>query len=522
MLGSALILFREVFEAALIIGIVMAATKGVLGRGRWVLFGIGGGLAGASLVAVFAQTIGGAAEGVGQEYFNAGVLFLAVCMLGWHNVWMSRHGREIARQVGEVGQAVALGTRPLYVVASVVGLATLREGSEVVLFLYGILLSGTAAMDMLIGSVGGLISGMAIGCALYFGLLRIPTKHLFTVTSWMILLLAAGLASQGAHYLVQAGTLPTLGQAIWDSSHILSERSILGQLLHTLIGYSARPSGIQLVFYTVTLVAIGILMLLYGGTAKPKLNTTTRTMAALLAGGLLMAGFASKAHATQQIYGPHIEKGEAEIELKSHVDFDGNSSKNKKNKHKLALAYGFTDWWKQEILFEYEQEQGESLNYEAVEFESIFRLTPKGAYYADLGLYFEYSLGDDAGKADKLKLGPIFQKSFGRTVITFNTLFRKEIGANQEKEVEFEYKWQARYRLMREFEFGLEAYGNPGEINDFNAVSAQNHQLGPVIYGKLPLTNRTGFKYDLGLLFGLTSGSPDITLKWVIEYEIHI
>ena len=282
MLASALILFREVFEAALIIGIVMAATKGVSGRSRWVRYGSGGGLAGASLVAAFAQTIGETAEGMGQEYFNAGVLFLAVGMLGWHNVWMSRHGREIARQMNEVGKAVSLGARPLYVLATVVGLATLREGSEVVLFLYGIALSGAAAMEMLIGSAGGLAGGVAVGFALYFGLLRIPTKHLFTVTSWMILLLAAGLASQGAHYLVQAGVLPPFGQAIWDSSHLLSERGMLGQLLHTLVGYSARPDGIQLVFYVATLITIGALMRRYGGAAMPKPNAALRTMAVLL------------------------------------------------------------------------------------------------------------------------------------------------------------------------------------------------------------------------------------------------
>ncbi len=289
MLASALILFREVFEAALIIGIVMAATKEVVGRTRWVLFGIGGGLVGAAGVAVFAQNIGTAAEGMGQEYFNAAVLFLAVLMLGWHNVWMSRHGREIAQQMNAVGDAVSLGARPLYALAIVVGLATLREGAEVVLFLYGIALGGGAAAEMMTGSLLGLAAGGALGAALYFGLLRIPTKHLFRVTSWMILLLAAGLASQGAHYLVQADLLPTFGQAIWDSSHLLSERSMTGQLLHVLIGYSARPDGIQLVFYVATLLIIGGLMRLYGTTVALKANGNGAkpVLALLVAAGMV-------------------------------------------------------------------------------------------------------------------------------------------------------------------------------------------------------------------------------------------
>ncbi len=519
MLASALILFREVFEAALIIGIVLAATKGVTARGRWVLFGIGGGLLGATMVAFFAQAISEAAEGMGQEYFNAGVLFLAVLMLGWHNVWMSRHGREIAQQMNAVGEAVSLGARPLYALAIVVGLATLREGSEIVLFLYGIALSGGAAAEMLMGSATGLAGGAAVGAALYFGLLRIPTKHLFTVTSGMILLLAAGLASQGAHYLVQAGVLPTLGQAIWDSSHLLSERSTMGQFLHTLIGYSARPDGIQLVFYIATLLAIGTLMRLYGAAIPLKPNGAKHALLAFLAAGALLAASAFPAHATQKVYSPHVEQGEAEIEYRGHLDIDDDSSKNKKNKHKLDLGYGFTDFWWAEVVFEYEKEPGKRTNFEAVEFENVFQLTPQGAYYADLGLYTEYALADDAGKPDKVKFGPILEKTFGRTSMAINTFFKKEIGAHQEKEFEFEYAWRLKYRYMPQFEFGLEAYGKPGEMNDFKAVSDQEHQLGPVIYGKFPITNMSGFKYEAGLLFGLTSGTPDASFKWLVEYE---
>src|ERR1051325_10546551 len=96
MLGALIIVFREVIEAGLIVGIVMAATRGVFGRGRWVSFGIIAGIAGASVVALFAGAISEAFQGSGQELFNAGVLSIAVVMLMWHNAWMARHGREIA------------------------------------------------------------------------------------------------------------------------------------------------------------------------------------------------------------------------------------------------------------------------------------------------------------------------------------------------------------------------------------------------------------------------------------------
>ena len=262
MLATAIIVFREVLEAALIVGIVMAAAQGVARRGLWVSIGIVGGVAGAALVAAFAGSIADAVAGVGQELLNATVLFTAVAMLAWHNIWMKQHGREMASEAADLSRAVASGSRPLYALAIVVGVALLREGSELVLFLYGIAASGSGGetVPMLTGGAFGLAAGVAAGAALYLGLLRIPMKHLFTVTSWLILLLAAGLASQGAAFLVQADLLPELSPMVWDTSALLADDSIAGRVLRTLIGYTAQPSGIQLVFYAGTLLTIGALM----------------------------------------------------------------------------------------------------------------------------------------------------------------------------------------------------------------------------------------------------------------------
>ena len=138
MLGALIIVFREVIEAGLIVGIVMAATRGVPDRSRWIMIGIGAGVLGAAIVAMFAGAISEAFQGAGQELFNASVLGVAVIMLMWHNAWMARHGREIADEMRRVGTAVSEGAKPLTALAIVVGLAVLREGSEVVLFLYGI------------------------------------------------------------------------------------------------------------------------------------------------------------------------------------------------------------------------------------------------------------------------------------------------------------------------------------------------------------------------------------------------
>jgi len=270
MIATLIVVFREVIEAALVVGIVLAASRGVPRRGLWVSAGVLGGIAGAALVAAFASAIAAAMEGIGQELFNAGILFAAVAMLGWHNIWMSRHGRELSAEANRIGTDVLEGARPLYALAVVCGVAVLREGSEVVLFLYGIAVAGgNTSTSMVGGGALGLIAGIALGTALYRGLLVIPLRALFAVTSGLILLLAAGMASQGAAFLMQADVLPALGNNVWDTSFLLTERSVLGQVLHVLTGYTAKPAGIQLVFYLVTITVIGTLMYLFRHDARP-------------------------------------------------------------------------------------------------------------------------------------------------------------------------------------------------------------------------------------------------------------
>src|SRR5579875_3898134 len=235
MLGVALLVFREVLEAALIVTVVAAATRGVARRGTFIGGGIALGVIGAIVVAIFAGAIEEAVGGSGQELFNASVLLAAVVMIGWHVTWMSSHGKEMVRHMQQVTDSVKAGSSSVAMLLAVVALAVLREGSEIVLFLYGM-----AA------------SGVAVGFALYFGLLRIPIRHFFTATNWMLVLLAAGLASTAAGFLIQANWLPAWGNQLWNTSWLLGNGSLVGQALHVLVGYEARPAGMQLVFWLVT------------------------------------------------------------------------------------------------------------------------------------------------------------------------------------------------------------------------------------------------------------------------------
>lgn len=257
MLASLLIVFREVMEAGLIVGIVLAATCGIAGRTFWVLGGIAAGVAGAVLVALFAGTLEEAFAGNGQEVFNAAILCIAVVMLAWHNLWMASHGRQMAAEMKALGQQVASGDRSMLAMAVVIAIAVLREGSEVVLFLYGIAISAEVGFGaMLAGGLLGILGGAALSFVLYRGLLAIPLRWLFSVTSGLVALLAAGMAGQAAALLAQDGLLPAWGYDLWDTSWLLSDGSLAGRAATALFGYTARPLGIQLAAWAATLVIL--------------------------------------------------------------------------------------------------------------------------------------------------------------------------------------------------------------------------------------------------------------------------
>jgi high-affinity iron transporter len=517
-IAAALIVLREVFEAALIVGIVLAATRGVSRRGLWIAGGIALGVVGAIVVAGFAERIAMALEGVGQELFNAGVLLAATAMLGWHNVWMKTHGADLAREMKSVGRDVSSGTASLSVLLLVVGLAVLREGSEVVLFLYGIAAGGADSGQLLAGSALGLAGGVLIGWLLYRGLLQIPTRHLFGVTGWLLLLLAAGMAAQAAGFLVQAGSLPSLADPLWDSSSWLPEHGVFGQVLHALVGYSERPSGMQLVFFLSVALVLGVAMKLYDRPAAPAARAASLGALALACAlGGLSALTPSPARAAHVIYSPIVEEGEVALEFRGHRDFDSADDRDGAEQHKLALEYAPTARWNTEIFGEWEKEPGESLEATEIAWENIFQLTEQGKYWADFGLLAEYAHSLEDGGHDALELGVLAEKQFEHSVTTVNVLAEREFEDGAKAEMEYAVRW--RYRLGRAFEPGVEVHGEFGEWGEFGRAKDHRHQAGPAAAGEFGGGGHGAFKYEAALLFGLTHDAPDTTVRLQLEYE---
>lgn len=518
MLGTAVIVFREVLEASLIIGLILAITRGIEGRVRFASMGVAFGVLGAVVLALLAEQIAPLAEGMGSELLNAMILGAAVVMLTWHLVWMRKHSREITQHIKKVGNSIIEGEKEPVIIAVIVGLAILREGSEVVLLMYSVSVAGSDVLGMVTGGLVGLLAGIAVGVVMYFGLVRIPLATLFRVSGWLVLLLTAGLAAQASHYLIQADLIPALGYNIWDSSHILSQQSLVGQFLHILIGYVDQPTGVQVLVYVATIVVVSLLSWFIANPPRFKLLPAKAYLSALLV-FVALAFSTQDSHASHKVYSPNVEKGEFELELRGHTTFDNDAAKDSQEKFKIDFGYGVTDYWFTAYVGEIEEDANGDLEYEATAWENIFQLTEQGEYWLDLGLYLEYEFAHEDGNNDKFETKILLEKAVGQYVNTANLIFARELGSDASNATNFEYAWSTRYLMSKSFEPGIEIYGEMGEVGHVLPSDQQDHRIGPVASGVLGGDAHSKWVYEVGYLFGVSDAAPNGTFKFVIEYE---
>jgi high-affinity iron transporter len=523
MLATAVILFREILEAALIIGIVAAATRGISYRGWWISSGVICGILGAALVAAVADVLVEMADGMGQELFNAIILLAAVAMLGWHNIWMASHSRELVAQMKQVGGEVKEGGKTMFALLLVVALAVLREGSEVVLFLYGQSAQGLGLAGMISGGFIGLVAGAGVGLAMYLGLLRIPTRYLFSVTSWMILLLAAGMASQAAKFLVQADKLPAWS-TLWDTSFMLSNESVTGRLLHTLVGYDAAPMGVQMAVYLLTIGLIGGAMQMVkkrdAVQQQSRADVVKTAMAVMLLPLALITGSRAHAGPASYVYMPNVEYGETELELSGGLLRDDDQTIDDAQSWKLGLGHGVTPWWMTEVEFRWDKEPSAAARYSLAEWVNIFQLTERGQYWMDVSLFTEFELQNHRSNgADAFEFGPMFQKEVAGTQTNLNLVFVSEYGSEADSPIKLEYAWQIKTLNPGVLQYGAQGMGAFGRVSNFDSYDNQEHQFGPALFGEIK-SGQQKVKFNTALLFGVTDNTPDQTLRFSVEYEV--
>ena len=263
------VVLREGFEAALLLGIVYAYLVQIGRREGRVFVTLGGALAVLASIAmgVAVSALSGPLTDVGPDVVTLVVVFAAVALLTWHGWWMGRHARALR---GELQRRVdaASASQQLWMVGLIAFTGVFREGAETVLFLWGLLtqVQDVSGATALAGGAAGLAAAAVLGWLVFQGGQRLSVQRFFVVTSLFILLLAAGLFSAGVGRLQGIGLLPG-GDAVWDTSWLLDDHGTVGGFLAGLIGYRARPSALELVAYALYLLVASPLFFprLYGG-----------------------------------------------------------------------------------------------------------------------------------------------------------------------------------------------------------------------------------------------------------------
>ncbi len=256
MLQIAIVVFREILEIALILGILLAATKEIKNRTSWIFGGLSLAIILSIILAFFTDKISESLDGMGQEFFNGLILLSAAFMIGWTVIWMQKHAKSISGELKRISNSVREGKKPLYILSVVVLLSALREGIEIVLFTYSYYISGSAISEIIFGIIFGTLCGIAVGLALYFGILKAAGKYFFSVTSWLLIFFASGIAASGIGFWIDAEIVSAFGNPAIDLSAILSQESFFGKFLNILFGYIDRPAGAQILTYFSTLIIL--------------------------------------------------------------------------------------------------------------------------------------------------------------------------------------------------------------------------------------------------------------------------
>jgi hypothetical protein len=230
------------------------------------------------------------------------------------------------------------------------------------------------------------------------------------------------------------------------------------------------------------------------------------------------------AHADPEDYVkvPTVEYGEREIEVKYGTSKLAQGE-GRESAGTFGAGYGLTPYWFTEAYVKYKKEAGDRTRYDAFEWENRFQLTETGKYPVDVGLFTEVEVPRDRNEGYELRWGPMLQMESGMMQYNANLLFRSrfrgETDPDEPRFTELQYQAQAKYRLRREFEFGLQAFGELGRWDHWAPRDEQNHRIGPAAFGKLPLGGHQAIRYDVAWLFGASKAAPDSTFRAQLEYE---
>lgn len=254
LLSSVILVLREVLEAALLFSLLMALSRRVGISCRWVWASLVAGLLGAAIYGFNIDRVSDWFDGVGQEVVNALLqimIYVLLCMLA-------------AVTARRIRGSVILPGLFVWLMAGSLALAIVREGSEIMIYLSGFLQVQELLVPVLAGSTIGAGIGISVGAVFYFSLLNLSRQAAIVIGAVLLALVAAGMAAQATQLLIQADWLPAQ-YPVWDSSWLIEEQSVTGQLLYALVGYESTPTLLQVGAHLSAVIIIILIAWFAGG-----------------------------------------------------------------------------------------------------------------------------------------------------------------------------------------------------------------------------------------------------------------
>ena len=225
------------------------------------------------------------------------------------------------------------------------------------------------------------------------------------------------------------------------------------------------------------------------------------------------------AHAgpADHVYTPAVEYGEKEVEFK--LGSARKADDPRESSASIGFGYGATEWWFTEASLKYRRANNQAAGYDAVEWENKFQLTETGRYPVDAGFLLEVERPKNHAEGWEVTWGPLFQTEFGKIQVNANALFQRSYRAEAPGQTTFLYQWQAKYRWLQRFEFGLQGFGATGRWNDWAPKAERSHRIGPAVFGKLPIGDRQAVRYNAAWLRETSGSAPENVIRMQIEYE---
>jgi hypothetical protein len=254
---------------------------------------------------------------------------------------------------------------------------------------------------------------------------------------------------------------------------------------------------------------------------RPATSLLALMLGALAANGA-MAG-------TFDIKSPEVTKGETEVSLNSSF-FSGYPDNSELLRHswEAGISRGLTNWWAAGLKTNLDQPIGESFRASTVGTEHLFMLRKLEGGVA-IAWYTGVDVAVASDQTNTLTFGPIFQFGTEKTSLTLNPFLAQTFGRNKDDGIALAYGWQVKHEVREGFAVGIEGYGQIKNIGDSLGPEFQEHRIGPVVYFERDIARKPAagmkdakgdggtdgpkFKFETGVLFGLTAGTQDIVVK---------